>query len=213
MAGTYDQYCAVAAALDVVGDRWTLLIVRELLCGPRRNGQLAQDLPGIATNLLADRLRRLEAAGLVEQAREPERQDGRTRTYRLTEAGTRLRPVVEALVRFGLGLLPPDPTGMAFRPQWLALSMSLLVRPDALPDDLVVRFEITDEDLQVQLRLDRSGVRPDPDASPDIVIAGSLGALHGALRDPDRGLARIAAGELRATGSRSALGRLAAALA
>ena len=65
MAGTYDQFCAVASALDVVGDRWTLLVVRELLAGPRRNGELARDLPGIATNLLADRLRKLEASAFA----------------------------------------------------------------------------------------------------------------------------------------------------
>ena len=66
VAGDYEQFCAVATTLDVVGDRWTLLIVRELLTGRRRYRDLQHDLPGIATNLLAARLRRLEAEGLVE---------------------------------------------------------------------------------------------------------------------------------------------------
>src|SRR3954452_4793893 len=97
---SYGQYCSVARALDVIGDRWTLLIVRELLLqGACRYTDLREGLPGIATNLLADRLRELEAAGLVD------RQDApppiATTLFRLTPRGEALRPVIDELGRWG----------------------------------------------------------------------------------------------------------------
>ena len=84
---TYSQYCSLARALDLVGERWTLLLVRDLLGGPRRYGELLEGLPGIGTNLLAARLRELGRLGLVERVRLPE---GRGRGYRLTAAGREL---------------------------------------------------------------------------------------------------------------------------
>jgi DNA-binding HxlR family transcriptional regulator len=105
---SYDQYCPLAAALDLLGERWTLLIVRELLGGPRRYSDLRVALPGIATNLLSDRLRLLTAEGLAEPVELPP-PVART-LYRLTDAGwARLPPVIRALAGFGLGQLPPPP--------------------------------------------------------------------------------------------------------
>jgi DNA-binding HxlR family transcriptional regulator len=181
VAGTYQQFCAVAAALDVVGDRWTLLVVRELLDGPRRYGELIHGLPGIATNLLADRLRRLEAAGLVAQ--EPG-VDGRARVYGLTPRGGDLRPVVDSLARFGLAELPDAVDGLAFRPQWLVRAVRLLLRPGVLDDDLVVRFEVQGPDgpTVLQLRLDATDAVVDAEATPDVVVTGDPAALSGALR-------------------------------
>jgi DNA-binding HxlR family transcriptional regulator len=109
--------CPVAGALDLVGDRWTLLILRDLLGGKSRYGQFLASPEGISTNLLADRLQRLEQAGLVTAvpySQHPVRVD-----YRLTPAGRALRPVVDALATWGLAHLPgtrpllapkPDPT-------------------------------------------------------------------------------------------------------
>ena len=197
MAGTYQQFCAVAAALDVVGDRWTLLVVRELLIGPRRYGELLAGLPGVATNLLADRLRKLEAAGLVAQ--EP---DGRARLYRLTERGAELDGVVGALARFGIGLLPAEADGLAFRPELLATAVRYLLRPGVPADDLVVRFEVGSSDAVV-LRLGPTGVVVDPRAVPDVVLAGDPAALVALLRDP----ASAAAGRVTVTGDRARLAR------
>src|SRR5258705_3725424 len=105
---SYDQYCPLAQALDLLGERWTLLILREFLGGPRRYGDLREALPGVATNLLSDRLRRLVAEGLVEQFDVPP-PVART-MYRLTDAGwEQVPPVVQVLARFGLGRLPPAP--------------------------------------------------------------------------------------------------------
>ncbi|HZG92793.1 MAG TPA: winged helix-turn-helix transcriptional regulator [Pseudonocardia sp.] len=212
MAGTYEQFCAVATALDVVGDRWTLLVVRELLGGPRRYRALAHDLPGIATNLLADRLRRLEAAGLL--ARLPDH-DGRARTYQLTDAGQGLRPVIEALGRFGLPLLPDDAAGLAFRAQWLELALSLVLRRGALPDDLPVRFDVDTGDgtrTLVHLRLGPSGVAVDEDGAPDVVVRGDPAALLAVARDPARTDELTTAGRLTVTGDATSRRRLRRAL-
>src|SRR3954468_24706379 len=100
---SYGQYCSVAKALDVVGERWTLLIVRELLAqGACRYTDLRAGLPGIATNLLADRLRELEAAGIVEREDAPP--PIATTLFRLTERGAALEPVIYALGRWGAPL-------------------------------------------------------------------------------------------------------------
>lgn len=96
---TYNQYCAVARGLDVIGERWTLLLVRELLLGPKRYGDLLEAATGIGTNLLAERLRQMEAGGLVERVTLPP--PAGSTVYRLTEAGQALEPVVLALGRWG----------------------------------------------------------------------------------------------------------------
>src|SRR5918995_3325809 len=95
----YDQYCALARTLDVVGERWTLLLVRELLLGPRRYKDLLAGLPGIGTNLLAERLRHLEEFGLVRRRSLPP--PAGSRVYELTELGRGLESVVMELGRWG----------------------------------------------------------------------------------------------------------------
>src|SRR5258706_4396309 len=101
---TYDQYCSIARALDVIGDRWTLLIVRELLIrGPSRYTDLQYGLPGIATNLLADRVRELEDQGLI--AREAAPPPVATTLFRLTPRGESLKVVLDALGQWGRPLM------------------------------------------------------------------------------------------------------------
>src|SRR5437868_11469069 len=101
---SYNQFCAVAKSLDIIGNRWTLLIVRELLLrGPSRYTDLRDGLPGIATNLLADRLRELEEEGLV--AREEAPPPIATTLFRLTPRGEALRPVIERLILWGAPLM------------------------------------------------------------------------------------------------------------
>ena len=94
---SYEQYCGLARALDVLGERWTLLIVRNLLLGPQRYSELMRGLPGITTNLLAKRLKEMEANGLIEQAVG----DASTSTYRLTALGASLESAIHALGRWG----------------------------------------------------------------------------------------------------------------
>ena len=138
---SYDEYCALAKSLDVVGDRWTLLIVRELaLRGACRYTDLRNGLPGIATNLLADRLRELESEGLVTREEAPP--PIATTLFRLTARGAELRPVLESLVRWGMPLMTDDNTGDAVRSHWLAWAIELILtdrRPDAPPVTIELR--------------------------------------------------------------------------
>ncbi|MDQ3906685.1 MAG: helix-turn-helix transcriptional regulator [Actinomycetota bacterium] len=107
--------CPVANALDLVGDRWTLLILRDLLLGKSRYGQFLASPEGISTNLLADRLQRLEEAGLVTAV--PYSQHPMRMDYRMTPAGQALRPVVDALAAWGLAHLPGTRTLLSPEPE------------------------------------------------------------------------------------------------
>ncbi|HEU5160870.1 MAG TPA: winged helix-turn-helix transcriptional regulator [Streptosporangiaceae bacterium] len=137
----YGQYCGLAAALDIVGERWTLLIVRELLTGPCRYNEMLANLPGIGTNLLADRLKFLTEVGVVRQRPQ---EGSRARTYELTEQGEGLREAVLALARWGLGMLGSPAAEEFVRPRWGALAVEAMI--DAR--------EVTGPDEQYEFRLD-----------------------------------------------------------
>ena len=157
---SYGQYCGLAKALDVVGDRWTLLIVRELLSrGPLRYTDLRDGLPGIATNLLASRLRELDKAGVLRREAAPP--PIATSLFALTPRGEELRPVIVELGRWGVPLLADAPQTDAFRGHWLAWPVELFLRdcePDGPPmaiqlhagDELVV-IESVDGKLRTRL--------------------------------------------------------------
>lgn len=125
MQKSYGQFCGLARALDHVGDRWTLLVVRDLMGGPRSFRSLKQSLPGISPNLLVDRLRCLVADGLVE------RSDGPTRsknvTYALTEQGWTLEPVVLELIRWGARYMGSGPGADRVDPAWALLALRALL--------------------------------------------------------------------------------------
>jgi DNA-binding HxlR family transcriptional regulator len=123
---SYGQYCSVAKALDLVGDRWTLLVVRELLVrGPARYTDLRSGLPGIATNLLADRLRELETAGIIEREDAPP--PVATTLFRLTTRGTALEPVITELGRWGVPFMHEHKADDEFRGQWLWMPVRLFL--------------------------------------------------------------------------------------
>jgi DNA-binding HxlR family transcriptional regulator len=116
MAKRFDQYCPVAHALCLVGERWALLVVRELLHSPKRYTDLAAGLPGIGTNILAARLRDLEKAGVVQKRKLPP--PAASTVYELTEYGAELEEVVHALARWGARSLgPPGPNDELY-PEW-----------------------------------------------------------------------------------------------
>ncbi|MFJ2782613.1 MULTISPECIES: winged helix-turn-helix transcriptional regulator [unclassified Streptomyces] len=118
---SYDQHCAAARALDLVGDRWTLLVVRELLAGPRRYTDLHADLPGVSTDMLAGRLKDMESAGLVTRRRLPP--PASASVYELTARGRELLPVLRALAAWGApDLGEPRPTD-AVRAHWYAIPL------------------------------------------------------------------------------------------
>lgn len=126
---TYRQYCATAKTLDVIGERWTLLVIRELLTGPRRFKDLAASLPGVGTGLLGARLRHLEDAALIRRTTLP--RPASVGAYELTEAGRELEPAIMALARWGLkwALGKPEP-GDAFHPGWAVIALQAIFRPE-----------------------------------------------------------------------------------
>lgn len=140
----YDQYCPIACSLSLVGERWTLLVVRELMEGPKRYTDLVDGLPGIGTNILAARLRDLEAAGLVAKQKLPP--PAASTVYELTAAGRSLKPVLHELARFGARYMGPPPTDQ-LEPGWLVGALDLAVSP--LAGDMVVTFRIGDEQASI----------------------------------------------------------------
>jgi DNA-binding HxlR family transcriptional regulator len=129
---TYSQYCATARALDLVGDRWVLLIVRELLIqGPSRFTDLRAGLPGIATNLLTARLAEMTENGILTRVDAPP--PVATGLYQLTERGQRLRPVLEALTEWGLPAMHLEREGDVVHGSWLGMIATTRLR-DARPE-------------------------------------------------------------------------------
>lgn len=126
---TYDQYCALAKALDIVGERWTLLIVRELFAGPQRFSDLLQTLPGIGNGLLATRLREMQESGLIEVTELPP--PAATRVYQLTLSGRQLDEAVTALGRWGMDFLAAPGALPHEHPLWLLQSLATRTRRSA----------------------------------------------------------------------------------
>ncbi|WP_344570360.1 winged helix-turn-helix transcriptional regulator [Streptomyces axinellae] len=129
---SYDQFCAIARALDSIGDRWALLIVRELLAGPRRYTDLHADLPGVSTDVLASRLRQLESEGLADRRRQPRPAAGYV--YELTPRGRALLPVLNALAAWGGPALGKPRTTDAVRAHWWAVPLREELRRAAGPE-------------------------------------------------------------------------------
>jgi DNA-binding HxlR family transcriptional regulator/putative sterol carrier protein len=125
----YHQYCGAARALDVAGDRWTLLIVRELMLGPRRFTDLIHGLPGISRNLLTERLRTLERDGVVARQELPP--PAARQVYELTEDGRDLAAAMVPLVAWGARRLGARKPSESFRPEWGALAMATFADREA----------------------------------------------------------------------------------
>jgi DNA-binding HxlR family transcriptional regulator len=127
----YDQFCGLARALDLVGERWTLLLVRDLSLGPQRYSDLLAGLPGIGTGLLAERLKTLEAEGVVRRAQLPAPATGTT-VYELTDDGRALAEAMLPLAVWGARRLDLDavPAPGTYRPEWLFLSLRAQFRPE-----------------------------------------------------------------------------------
>src|SRR5579859_1461883 len=169
---TYGQYCGLAKALDVVGDRWTLLIVRELLArGACRYTDLQQGLPGIATNLLADRLRDLEEAGVLQREESPP--PLAAALFRLTPRGEALLPALLELGRWGAPLLAGAGKRDRFRSHWLALPIAVELE-DQTPEGPPVCIELRsdDEPFLIEARDGAIHTRPGKAERPDLILSG-----------------------------------------
>ncbi len=170
---SYGQYCTVARALDVIGERWTLLLVRELSTGPKRFKDLLEGLPGIGTNLLASRLKSLEGQGIVCRATLPP--PAGSNVYELTELGWSLEPVIVALSRWGAKLLDVPHEGENLRAGWAAVAMrSVLEEGAAGGRSGTYEFRIDGEvfHLRVGEEGERVETRQGPAQDPDVVVTG-----------------------------------------
>lgn len=180
---SYDQYCAVARALDTVGERWTLLIVRELLAGPRRYTDLHADLPGVSTDVLASRLKEMERDELVTRRRLPP--PGAAYVYELTPRGRDLLPVLGVLAAWGAADLgEPRPTD-AVRAHWAAVPlMRRLAELQDLPAG-VVEVRLDEGAFHIELGGTTPSYADGPAKNPDAVLALPAGAraLPDALAD------------------------------
>ncbi len=178
---SYDEYCAIAKSLDVVGDRWTLLIVRELAQrGACRYTDLRNGLPGIASNLLAERLRDLEHAGVI--AREDAPPPIATTLFRLTPRGEELRPVLDSLVRWGIPLMVEQKPDDAVRSHWLTWAVERMLtdrRPDA--PDVTLELRTGDEPIVVETRDGALRARLGSTEQPDATLAGPPRPIMGLL--------------------------------
>ncbi|HSC91194.1 MAG TPA: winged helix-turn-helix transcriptional regulator [Gaiellaceae bacterium] len=204
----YGHYCPIAHALDLVGERWALLVVRELLDGPKRYTDLLDGMPGIGTNILASRLRDLEAGGVVRRTKLPP--PAASAVYELTEYGRELDEALHALARWGARTLGPPVPETELRAGWLVHAAEATFDPAAAVG-LTESYEIRSGDEVVSLRvadgrLDAAaGSRPGADAvveaSPETVfrlVDGELSADEA-----------LASGAVRLEGDRTALARFA----
>lgn len=206
---SYRQHCGVARALDVMGERWTLLVVRELTLGPKRFRDLLANLPGIGTNLLAARLKRLEAADVIHKATLPP--PAGVQVYALTDRGEALRPALEALALWGFPLLTDEATSAeTVRGSWAALSMraDMHAAHRETPDG-VFAFDVDGERFWVAVADGRATVRTGVPPGPADVTASCDLPTFIALADQRLPAARAKrSGALRLEGDPRALDAL-----
>jgi DNA-binding HxlR family transcriptional regulator len=170
MRKRYDQYCPVAHALALVGERWNLLVVLELMHGPKRYTDLVEHLPGIGTNILADRLRDLEQAGIVSKRKLPP--PAASRVYELTEYGLGLRPVIRELALWGARSLGPPTAEDELFPGWLENALDTVLAPLAPPGRF--EFHVGDEIASLVDGEAQAG----PVEEPDVVVEGDPEAIY-----------------------------------
>jgi DNA-binding HxlR family transcriptional regulator len=196
MAKRYDQFCPVAHGLSMVGERWALLVVRELLKGPRRYTDLVAGLPGIGTNVLATRLRELEAGGVVAKRRLPP--PAASTVYELTPYGEGLEEAVHAIARWGARSLGPPPEGEPLDPEWGLSAFPALLYPERARgltqttviavDDTVFTVRLDDGRLAVEI-----GETDDADLIARIDLATMFDLASGDLPAADA----VAAGRVQ----------------
>jgi DNA-binding HxlR family transcriptional regulator len=198
---SYEQYCALAKALDLVGERWTLLIVRELVEGACRYTDLQEGVPGIATDMLAARLRSLEESGLVERRILPP--PAASTVYELTPLGRGLEPVIRELARWGLRLMGKR-KGEEFRIHWMGIWMRTSFRPDRAAEGppLTVQFDVGGESMHARINAESLETAVGPATDPDVTIAGDAATLSRAAHDREFAADAVTKGRLRVRGKR-----------
>ena len=168
---SYKQNCALAQASDVIGERWSLLLVRDLLISPRRFGELQNSLRGMGSNLLASRLRELEAAGIVERQQDEQQRQ----LYQLTEAGKSLEPTVLSMVRWGLTYGPRNEKSFYHQDDWDLLALKALFKENKA-DDLSVCVQFKTDEFAGWMAIQNHDVRIGLGVieSADLIVSGTI---------------------------------------
>lgn len=203
----YEQYCALARALDVAGDRWTLLIVRELVPGPRRFTDLVDGLPGISRKLLTERLRELESEGLIARRELPP--PAARRVYDLTDDGRDLGHAMAPLMAWGARRIGERKPTESFRPRWPAVSMAGLADREAA-QGVRETYQFVVDDSAFHFEVDDGSIRPHDGraADPAVVVTTDEETWASLVSGRVRWSSARAAGALSVAGDPDAVKRL-----
>lgn len=173
---TYGQRCGLALSLDLLGERWTMLVIRELTRGPKRFKDLQENLEGIGANLLSNRLKALEEAGVIEHVTLPPPVS--VAAYAMTERGRTLQPILEDLALWGFGLMPPFDSSpdLTTRAAWAAMTMKASMdRDERRPPPGIFAFEVGDESFWLEVKEDSSElIDGAPGLTPDATLKAEL---------------------------------------
>lgn len=204
---SYGQFCALAQALDRVGDRWTLLLIRDLLAGPARFRDLRASLPGLATNLLTQRLRALEEFGLVTLTKLPP--PAGVAVYQLTDRGRGLQPALDALARWGMGFMRAakycQPGTVRSLVNGFRVILSGRVQPD---DQLRLTLRIAEQDVACTIGEGNIELSLGPQALAQAQIRCDYPIAFGFIGGADSFCAAIDRGDAQLTGAREAAAKL-----
>ena len=203
---SYNQYCAIARALDIVGERWTLLVVRELLTGPKRFKDLLEGLPGIGTNLLTTRLKDLERYGVVRRTTLPP--PAASKVYELTELGRSLEPVIAALGRWGLEFLDTPDREDDLRPAWAVVAMRSALKQEAARGlQETYEFRIDKEAFHLRIKDGEVEALQGPAVDPELVVRSSTQAFLALVAGQLEPAEALESGEIRIEGEQETLAR------
>lgn len=198
---SYQDACAIGRALDIVGERWALLVVRELFLGPQRFSDLRHALPGASSNVIADRLRELAGRGVIGRRRLPP--PAGSQVYELTEWGRGLEPILLALGDWAIDTpLPPEPT-------LSATSILIFLRATARPEaSFTCRFELDGRAWTVRAADGAVHVEPGEPATADVSLRTDPATLNTLIADPSSLDAAVAEGSAAVTGDVAVLRHL-----
>ena len=210
----YDQFCPLARATEVLGERWTLLIVRELFVGPQRFSDLGRRLPGVSSSVLSSRVRSLEEDGVLVRRQLPP--PAASTVFELTELGRALLPVVIAMSAWGLRRLEPPRPGDHYEPSWLRLGLMIIRNPGPSPERrFCLRCPDGDAELVIHVAGGPDGTRVDePDAAPppadevDATLRAEASALLGVLSGSNDLASSIESGAIEVSGNVEAVSDL-----
>jgi DNA-binding HxlR family transcriptional regulator len=198
----YGQGCGTAHALDLVGDRWALLVVRELVLGPKRFTDLRDGLPGIGPNVLSQRLKELEDAGVLRRRTLPP--PAGSTVYELTEWGSELEEIVVRLGRWG-ARSPEMPRVAETQPEWLVLGMRAVYEPEEDPVPTLYEFRFGNEVFWA--RVDDGSLRVGRGAASEAVVTSDVETVAKLMRGELKSAAALRSGAVKLDGERAAFDR------